>query len=1037
MRYFDYRKQLKSIIKHTSGHPESLRTGIYAVKALAKTVIEMERQINSDNGSSIPSKIPTIKDAPFNYTDDFDTDSNLNLNQIQSSYTLGEMAQILNVKAKTLQKVLNNLSIKPDNKINDNKPSYSPEILNRLSQLKHKYHDLNPNHFKNKSTPEIKLEDFQLSHAVDTNNIDNSILSVASQVQPSGSVIASAQPEPASKSEVSTSVKANPKLTKMEQHAIDIVNNPTSANRHNHYNLTDVHATKRIIKCANSQAGDLNTFLKIKPNITSTDIYNADKRPLKIDHYQQYAQSLHNLQVATNLNTAYMLFGIGPKYNAQAKIEDNKTESPIELVASHAVDPISMTFDKTPHLDFELTEDQKQAILFINNPSKDADKSPKILFDQKIHDRIHKLANGKPITKFITDHNMNSATINHIDNTSGLLTPYKSYIKAKALKRIIENFNVSPTWILFGLGKPTDQLNAKDLEPNSQSISNRNDSEITSTSTSNSTSNRYPKVQVKPVEKSQIPYFNSSKELLNWFLSHNWHLSETECAKLLNNSLAHYQLLRDGQLEMTTSDYQAIANANNLTVSFLKSRIPVLDPNTLDKLAKVSNSDLPVVKDESHFLHKLSNVAHIEDIQLGLALHISLQTYQEILNDKQHITATMWKSLSELTNLTTLEMANKIQPNDPNKYILQKSQVDSQLTSPELVNLLNIELTKNEYIIRRRPNGAQLLTDDGQQTGFIPETIIHNWELETGDTVIADVNNTSHQVFVHKVIHRHFNFNDIQTFINAQPEIDKQNHVTVSQSYSKKQLNDYNHLIHHYDIRAEIAKKFNIKDDSKITLAWYTNQPENIMIRWVDSDNQLINIPTIKFESVKKNDKYQPKVNNNSSKSNLTSKSNSTKPKKIKGLKLNNKQAKKLKNRLHQLKKAQKEKDDIVSNLDYDLDGQVVDVVIGNRQRAQEITKMIESHNGDAKITDAFYIQTNNIAHFTKEFANVDIIVMVQNLTKHSTSYAIKRVLRPDQRFAISDSAGLQSIDRAIYRADNDLGARETQRNDIDYPIKR
>ena len=154
-------------------------------------------------------------------------------------------------------------------------------------------------------------------------------------------------------------------------------------------------------------------------------------------------------------------------------------------------------------------------------------------------------------------------------------------------------------------------------------------------------------------------------------------------------------------------------------------------------------------------------------------------------------------------------------------------------------------------------------------------------------------------------------------------------------------------------------------------------------------------------------------------------------------MKLNNKQAKKLKNRLHQLKKAQKEKDDIVSNLDYDLDGQVVDVVIGNRQRAQEITKMIESHNGDAKITDAFYIQTNNIAHFTKEFANVDIIVMVQNLTKHSTSYAIKRVLRPDQRFAISDSAGLQSIDRAIYRADNDLGARETQRNDIDYPIKR
>ena len=63
------------------------------------------------------------------------------------------------------------------------------------------------------------------------------------------------------------------------------------------------------------------------------------------------------------------------------------------------------------------------------------------------------------------------------------------------------------------------------------------------------------------------------------------------------------------------SDYQAIANANNLTVSFLKSRIPVLDPDTLDKLANVSNSKLPPLP----WKPRLSRVASPSKLKVAIA----------------------------------------------------------------------------------------------------------------------------------------------------------------------------------------------------------------------------------------------------------------------------------------------------------------------------------------------------------------------------------------------------------------------------------
>lgn len=116
---------------------------------------------------------------------------------------------------------------------------------------------------------------------------------------------------------------------------------------------------------------------------------------------------------------------------------------------------------------------------------------------------------------------------------------------------------------------------------------------------------------------------------------------------------------------------------------------------------------------------------------------------------------------------------------------------------------------------------------------------------------------------------------------------------------------------------------------------------------------------------------------------------------------------------------------------------QTVGVVIGDRLREKEIRRVIIRHNGRAQTIDAFYKQSNLIEHFTNELAHCDIVVMVQNYCKHATSKAITSIIsQTDKKFGIANSAGLQNIEQAIYRADQGMPAYENSSSTIKYPTE-
>lgn len=116
---------------------------------------------------------------------------------------------------------------------------------------------------------------------------------------------------------------------------------------------------------------------------------------------------------------------------------------------------------------------------------------------------------------------------------------------------------------------------------------------------------------------------------------------------------------------------------------------------------------------------------------------------------------------------------------------------------------------------------------------------------------------------------------------------------------------------------------------------------------------------------------------------------------------------------------------------------QTVAVVVGDNIRHNEITKLIAAHHGKCKIINAFYHRRNRIQHFNHELRDADIIIMIQNYMKHATSKSITNVASSKhKKFAIANSAGLQSIEQAIYRADKDIKAYENSSSTIDYPMK-
>ena len=286
----------------------------------------------------------------------------------------------------------------------------------------------------------------------------------------------------------------------------------------------------------------------------------------------------------------------------------------------------------------------------------------------------------------------------------------------------------------------------------------------------------------------------------------------------------------------------------------------------------------------------------------------------------------------------------------------------------------------------RALKGGSFYTEQGDLVSEINELAVRNLNVENGDLVELDPSSQPPRVV--RIVEAGNLPSNIATMSYGIVERDPAGDLYVSRSAMGESLSECAG-IDRYEVPAIIdagqTETGFVHEGDIVDLAWYKNSPSNMIVRWVSQT---------KGEEVPKKEKPAEK--------------------KVKS------------------EKEDKDKGESVTTLNFDLHGRSVAVVIGNELRSQEIQKMVGEHHGRCKVIDAFKFSDTE-SFYKHALKRADVTVMVQNLNKHSTSKALRKYAK---RLAIADSAGLSSIERAIYRAMHGLPAYETSTQPIAYPVK-
>ncbi|MBT8898571.1 DUF2325 domain-containing protein [Lactobacillus delbrueckii subsp. bulgaricus] len=286
----------------------------------------------------------------------------------------------------------------------------------------------------------------------------------------------------------------------------------------------------------------------------------------------------------------------------------------------------------------------------------------------------------------------------------------------------------------------------------------------------------------------------------------------------------------------------------------------------------------------------------------------------------------------------------------------------------------------------RALKGGSFYTEQGDLVSEINELAVRNLNVENGDLVELDLSSQPPRVV--RIVEAGNLPSNIATMSYGIVERDPAGDLYVSRSAMGESLSECAG-IDRYEVPAIIdagqTETGFVHEGDIVDLAWYKNSPSNMIVRWVSQT---------KGEEVPKKEKPVEK--------------------KVKS------------------EKEDKDKEESVTTLNFDLHGRSVAVVIGNELRSQEIQKMVGEHHGRCKVIDAFKFSDTE-SFYKHALKRADVTVMVQNLNKHSTSKALRKYAK---RLAIADSAGLSSIERAIYRAMHGLPAYETSTQPIAYPVK-
>lgn len=355
------------------------------------------------------------------------------------------------------------------------------------------------------------------------------------------------------------------------------------------------------------------------------------------------------------------------------------------------------------------------------------------------------------------------------------------------------------------------------------------------------------------------------------------------------------------------------------------------------------------------------------------------------------------KAAPENANEATKSVLQKVNDNSKN---LEKDNLDNEVSSLKIIKKATPQaktekelLPPHTYRVKRLLSGAKLYDNNNHEVAYFAESKIHNSGWYSGDWVELDPNSTIPEVV--KIITKHDEHADehIKVFKYGVVEDNPAKLIQyIAQNINGEKLSDVNPAVtDYYTIPTQFLSGLDIKEGNLITLAWDDREPYRIRVRWqeetaTNSDNlKAVSTNNVKKEKVEKNNE----VNNTE------------------------------------------------NTLVFDLHQQNVAIIVGDKQRENELQKLVKIHNGKLTVIDAFYHQNSPERYFEKQLNNVDIVVLVQNYNKHNTSkYVLKNVRNYNLKFAITNSLGITSVEQALYRADNGLEAYEPSGSTIKYPTK-
>lgn len=374
---------------------------------------------------------------------------------------------------------------------------------------------------------------------------------------------------------------------------------------------------------------------------------------------------------------------------------------------------------------------------------------------------------------------------------------------------------------------------------------------------------------------------------------------------------------------------------------------------------------------------------------LKLVSNLSLNTQNTLSDDE-------FKSFLAKFSIQSLNQSNTSAPQPEDSEVAAISAKQPQVQS-QLQSQAQSSCEHQQYLVHRLLYGARLIDEDGNAVVRIGEWLARRFDLKHYDRVTAQITsqNSEHpRVIIDEVDHCHQAEDQNIDYFNLGLIEQVGSQLVVAKSADgSRALADSNPTFSPYRISPYTAQKFSLHAGDIVDLAWYVGAPRTTRIVWKHSADE--HQPS--FRQTKKHSEYR-----SANQANVAQQADA-------------------------------------AQLDFNLRGQTVAVIVGDNAREAAITKIIAAHHGHPQIVDGFKA-SHRSDFYAQAISDADIVITVQNYTNHEVTSAVMTAIAQSgntKKTAIAHTNSPLMIERAIYRANAGMPAYESAGAKVNYPVKR